>query len=306
MNFRKLIFFQILTLSFGLSVAQQVQKVDTILTDETVTHVFLNLEVPAGEVLVKSSGICGTSISRLSAPDSFVRHHLATKSDNKGNQARTIRLESVPNPSARVASSSARMRFSEQITNFDAFSEKEIYKSEFHPDPSLSTDLFIDLGVGESDLDLSGLTLNKVAVNSAFCNVNVNYSEPNQCRMKKMDIHAASADILLQNLEMASADLVTIQNDMGATRLEIGRRQKPGSTIYIHSGVGSCTLMIHPDQPTQLTLKSGFFSTVDVPESFEETDKGVYSNKAYQDNPDNGTKIICNIDFGNISVIESK
>ena len=121
-----------------------------------------------------------------------------------------------------------------------------------------------------------------------------------------MDIHAASADIELHNLEYAGADLITIQNDMGETQLILGNGQAPESTIYLQSGVGSCKLMIDKNQPIKLTLKSGFFSTVDVDPSFEKVQKGVYTNQAFKNNKGKCIKIICNIDFGSISVIQTE
>ncbi|MDX2248503.1 MAG: hypothetical protein SF052_17090 [Bacteroidia bacterium] len=306
MNFRKLITLPSVFFVLSISSAQTVYKADTIQTDESLPHIYLNLEIPVGEMFMKSSGVCGTSFSRLYAPDSFVHHHIITRTNPNGNQFRTIRLESTLGAKAVQPSPTARMRFTDQMTSLDVFSDKGSYKSEFLPDPSLSTDLYVDLGVGGSILDLSGLTLNNVSVNSAFSNVVMTYSSPNQTPMKKMDIHAASADLTLKNLEMARADLITIQNDMGATKLIIGNSLKSRSTIYLQSGVGSCTLVLDPRQPTQITLKSGFFASVDVADTFKELQKGVYTNKACEQTPEQCLKIICNIDFGSISVIQTE
>ncbi|MEZ4827186.1 MAG: hypothetical protein R3C61_13055 [Bacteroidia bacterium] len=291
---------------FDAVMAQTIYRSDTIPTDESLSHIYLNLEIPVGEMFVQSSGSCGTSFSRLYSPDSFARHQMISRSNTHGNQFRTIRLESTLTAKSAPPSPTARMRFTDQMTNLDVFSDKASYKSEFLPDPSLSTDLFVDLGVGGSILDLSGLTLNNVSVNSAFSNVVITYSSANQVAMKKMDIHAASADLTLKNLEMARAELVTIQNDMGATKLIVGNTYPSQSTIYLQSGVGSCTLVLDPRQPVQLTLKTGFFASVDISDSFTELKKGVYANKAWEKSPEKCVKIICNIDFGSISVIQGE
>ena len=89
---------------------------------------------------------------------------------------------------------------------------------------------------------------------------------------------------------------------MGETFLSLGNTRPAKATIYLQSGVGACKLLIGEEQPTQLVLKSGMFSTVDVGGDFKETHKGVWVNQAYTQNPKEGTKIICTIDFGSISV----
>lgn len=306
MNIRKLISLPTVYFVLSITSAQTIYRADTIPTDESTSHIYLNLEIPVGEMYMQSSGTCGSSYSRLFAPDSFVRHQVITRTNANGNQFRTIRLESTLPAQSVQPSPTARMRFTDQMTNLDVFSDKSAYKSEFLPDPSLSTDLYVDLGVGGSILDLSGLTLNNVSINSAFSNVVVTYSSPNQTAMKKMDIHAASADLTLKNLEMARADLITIQNDMGATKLIVGSGYKSQATVYLQSGVGSCTLVLDPRQPTQLTLQTGFFASVEVSHSLKELKKGVYANKACEQNPEKCMKIICNVDFGSVSVIQTE
>lgn len=304
MNINKITsFFLIYPLALNL-VAQSNQRVDTLVTHPTSSHMFLNIEVPAGEVFMKSSGVCGKSVSRFFSPDPSVKSEMDESTDNQGNLVRKVRLKApAPAESAPSPTSAARMAFTEQMTSLDWSGNGTSSQSAFDPDPTLSTDLFVDLGVGSSRLDFSGLSLSNVSINSAFADVYVTYSSPNLVEMKEMDIHAAKANIVVKNLELAKAELITIQNDMGETKIILGKGQFSPTTVYIQSGVGSCTLVIDESQPTKLVLKTGFFSTVDVPESFSKTGKGIYTNAAYKSHPDKATKIICNIDFGNISVM---
>jgi hypothetical protein len=305
MNFRKYFIYHILIL-VGIPVTgQNLPKVDTIHTDASLTHMFLNIEVPSGEMAIHSSGVCGTSFSRLFAADSFVKQEINTRADQEGNHFQTIRLHAPKAGENKVAPAS-NLRFSEQITSLDTYVDQASHKTEFLADPSMSTDLFVDLGVGASTLDLSGLSLNNVSVNSAFSNIVIHYTQPNLVPMKKMDIHAASADISLKNIEHARAQLISIQNDMGQTELIIGDGDTPESTIYLQSGVGSCKLLIDKNQPIKLTLKSGFFSTVKVDGSFEKVQKNIYTNDAFKASKGKYIKIICNIDFGSISVVETE
>jgi hypothetical protein len=287
--------------------AQSTYQIDTIPTFSS-THMDLRIDIPVGEIHMGTSGICGASVSRVLTPDPQILQRVHTTIDPNGNLIRVVNYE---HPRARQEQNSALartaasdLRVSTNITDAE-ISAGESYKAEYLPDPSMSTSLYVDLGVGASRLDLSGLSLTGVDINSAFSDVTVTYSQPNLVTMEKMDVHAAKANLVLKNLEYARAEMITIQNDMGETKVIIGNGYFPGSTFFIQSGVGSCSLIIHKKQPVQIILRKGFFSSLELPESYQLVSKGVYANEAFVTNPEKGIKIICNIDFGNISVIEN-
>ena len=282
--------------------AQTFHRIDTLPQPVGTAHTFLNVEIPSGETFFRSSGNCGTSLYQLSSLDSVAHYEVFSETDPHGNFLATIRLRQPdPQEASRSLTAAPNFRMTEKLTNLDTYSEPDAFVSEFNPDPSTSTDLYVDLGVGATRMDLSGMTLHNVSVNSAFSDVMIAYSSPNQMEMEEMDIHVASADVVLKNIEHAKAKLVTVRNDMGETKIILGAGQKPGSTIFLQSGVGNCVLVLDKDHPVELVLKTGFFSKVDLPENFTKTSKGIYQNNI---GAPTRTKIICNLDFGNVSVME--
>jgi len=197
--------------------------------------------------------------------------------------------------------------FQQQLVNFDAFYGKAgDYSTEFRADPSLSTELFVNVGSGGSALDLSGLNLYKVTVNSAFSDIKIAYSKPNLCVMQKMDVHAVRANIEMRNIELARAELISVQNDMGETHLILGNNELPGSTIYLSSGSGNCYISIHKDHPTKVVIRKGFFARVNVRGNFEIMDKNAFGNLALTRHEGKYTTIICNMDFGKIYIQETR
>lgn len=283
---------------------------DTIDSGHILSHMYLNIDIPQGDMVLKSSEICGSSISRLTSPNSEIKHQIKTQTDQHGNHLRTVVL-SLPEPSQpeELAEPAPNLRMADHLSDINLFSELTDLTSEYLPDPSMSTDLYLNLGRGTSMMDLSGLTLKNVSINSAFSDVLVSYSQANLVRMKEMDIHAAKANIKVEHAELANAELITIQNDMGELELILGDKQPAQSTIYLQLGVGSCSLLLSPTQPVHLVLKSGLFSSVEIEEDvFEEKEKGVYTNKAYEALSDKkkATKIICNIDMGSVTVVGKK
>ncbi|RMG67818.1 MAG: hypothetical protein D6722_12600 [Bacteroidetes bacterium] len=289
--------------------AQQVIRTsDTLWSDGVTTHMYLNIEVPSGELFLRNSGTCGMSVSHLVSPDSQIRHRVERQHDRYGNEQRVVYFHPQrPTPpdahrTHRLTTNS--LQLADQLSHLDTYVREERCRSEYIADPTISTDLALNLGVGATRLDLSGLTLRNLSINSAFSDVVVMYTEPNQIEMEKMDIHAAKGDIFLKYLELARAKLVTVRNDMGETTLILGGSRPAPSTIYLQSGVGGCTLIVDEDQPVRVVLRTGMFVEVEAAEGFQVTDKHTLVNAAYQRKPEQATSVICTADFGTISLIE--
>lgn len=287
------------------------ESFDTLRTNDNSTHMYLNIAVPKGKIHIQSSNVCGASIARTVSTRPAARPQV--KQDLHGNMTVTVGTaqetpdELIPKS---VPAASNMQKFKQEITSFSSLArvgysnnESEV-TTEFRPDPTLSTELNVNVGSGGSKLDLSGLNLYKASINSAFSDVWVYYNKPNQCVMKKMDIHAVRAKVTVENIEYARAELISVQNDMGDTEVRLNNHEQPGSTIYLSSGAGNCKLLIHRDHPAKIVIRKGFFSTVEVQGDFEILDKSAFVNSNYQ--PESKyTTIICNTDFGKIFIQET-
>lgn len=290
---------------------QGVKREQVVRTSPAASHLYLDLEVPGGELMLKSSGNCGISLTRLQAPDSSLVPNIITSPTDNGNHSRKVHLQTKYTDVEGASSWSgagANLRTTDQLVNINSYTSEEKIFTEYHHDPNLSTDLSLQLGVGKAKMDLSGMTLQNFSVRSAFADVFVTYRLPNKANMKKMDIHATKANVVLENLEKANAELVSVQNDMGETRLTLGKGNLHKSTIYLQSGVGNCTLVIDENQPVMIVLKRGLFSKLNNQGNFEKLQnekKEIYVNKAYHSSPDKLTKIICSLDLGDITLIKN-
>jgi hypothetical protein len=290
--------------------------IDTLPTERDINHIHLNIRIPNGEVFMQSSNLCGSSITKLHTHDKQLKHRLEHSKDAMGNPIRTLHLEMHTPEELRTknitqnVSGESSGDFSRQVFKFNNYGEHKDVRSVYNPDPSVSTDLYLDLGIGRSRLDLSDLSLNKVEIHSAFSDLHLTYNLPNRVQMEKMDIHAAKAKIVLKNLDMARANIVSIVNDMGDTKMVLGDGQYAGTTIYVQQGMGDCTLILHPKHPIRIVLKSGIFSSSTLPEGFTKagntflnaTGQLEVSQARREDREPRLTTIVCTVDFGSVSV----
>ena len=275
--------------------AQTSPKIDTLVTDEGATMMLLNIKIPSGEMYLASSGLCGKSLSKLASNSEDAEHKYDHNVEMNGTVRRFINVEYPKNTAAINSNSTATLRLANPVT--------ENFRSEYKQDPSLDTELKLDLGSGGAMLDLSAMSVKRVQINSAFSDVILSYNRPNFVRMDEMDIHVARAKIVLKNLEQARAKKVHIRNEMGETKLIIGDKGRPGSKIHVKSGVGDCMIVIDKDQPTKIVLSGGMFSKIEVDDSFKEHGEGTYVNAAYHYNPAKCTTVFCEVDLGNISLM---
>ncbi len=305
MHLRLIPLLGFLTLNLSNLFAQNVHRADTLVMPggEVVEHMMLKLEIPTGESFVRTSGCQGSAIYRLAVPDSQEHYKVETRHEASGTYICNLSL--TPPKAEGKPGLASNLRLAEPLSELETYTTSGEYKTFFCPDPNVSTDLYLDLGVGASRLDLSGLQLQNVNINTAFADVMVHYNKPNQQEMSQMSIHAASANVVLKNLAHARAKQVTVHNDMGMTKLLIGKGYVPGGEITIRSGVGGLILILDDEQPVELRLKSGFFSEVNMPEEgFKEISEGTYINQAVQESPNERIIIRLEVDFGKINIIE--
>lgn len=299
--------------SVPLLQGQPVHQVDTLFSAVPQPHQYLHMRVPLGELYMRSSGECGISLARLRTPDATVQHEIDQSVDASGNHRRSVVLTcpGMTPKGANLRTDAANARSRADFSSFERFGRQEAFRSEFNPDPNLSTDLHLDLGVGASRLDFSGLTLRSVVIRSAMADVMVNYQQPNQIEMQQMDIHVTKGDVILKHPELARAQLISIQNDMGDTKIVLGDDHLPSSTISIHAGVGGITLIVDAQHPTKVVIKGGLFSDQEVGGSFRAKGEHTFANSAYHSHCQNGgkgcehaTTVICNLDLGSVSMME--
>lgn len=309
----KLIIWLSLTIPIWLIGQDTGLQVKTFPTNPKVQHMHLNLRIPAGEVFVKASHTCGKSYFKLYTDDNKLSPKVNEGPDSNGNWMRTVALdlksESKTEEVVQGTMRSSKADFSQQVL-MNSSGKAQSLRSTYSPDPSVSTDLYLDLGVGRSRLDLSDLSLNRVKIHSAFADLHINFTRANRIQMEKMDIHVAKAKIVLKNLELAKADIISIVNDMGDTKMVIGSNAYSGATVYVQQGMGDFLLIVHPDHPTKVILKNGLFSSATLPEGpdgFQRQGRNIFVNRAYTESGgENATTLICTIDFGSISVYSGR
>lgn len=272
----------------------QIVKTDTFWS-ETAGHVFLNIKIPSGEFFFQSSRLCGKTISKLNCSNPNAVQEVTTLAQPNGNIQRNVSL-AYQMPNGFTAKSLAAAN--------PVSSNKGAYRSMYATDPSAQTDLRVTLESGSSRLDLSGLSLTNATIQSTFSDVFVSYASPNRVNMHKMNIEAARAMVVLKNPEYAHADLISIKNDMGDTKVQMESSEMNNVNINIRSGAGTCTLVIHPMHAVKVVVRKGYLAKVNLAGDFQEVSENTYANEAFR-KCQRGSIITCETDLGTIHIMSN-
>ncbi|MEM6260877.1 MAG: hypothetical protein AAGI38_00105 [Bacteroidota bacterium] len=299
-----------MVIQFQSGFSQTAVSNDTMPTGPSISHVFLNIQVPTGDLNMWSSRMCGYSISEFRTSDPNLRLGLSSNINQYGHLTRNFSVDIENQLTAKAISPAEAVDdFGSKVISLQGY-EEESFATLFLPDPSATTDLYLDLGRGITRLNLSDMSFNRVEIHSAFSDIHITYDAPNRVEMEKMDIHVAKAKVVLKNLEFAQAEMISVRNDMGETKATLGKGKPVNSTVFIQQGMGDCILRIHPDHPTKIVLKSGLFTDANLPDDFQELEAGqaIYVNQAYIKRAAGApcTHVICNIDFGTLTVISQR
>ncbi|MFK7971593.1 MAG: hypothetical protein AB8F95_14605 [Bacteroidia bacterium] len=293
--------------------AQEVQKSDTLPTEKDAGHAFLNLSIPKGDLTLNSSGFCGNTVYKVYNEDKDLTPKVTTTKDKVDNLHRrfdlvlkeTLKAKSVMTQIISVGNEPA---FGNSKSNQGKTSTHTLYC----PDPSIPSDLSLDMGHGHARLDLSDLTLNRLNIKSHFAEIFIQYNKPNRMPMEIMRVKSVQGKIVIKNLEQAHANLVTIENEMDLTKIMIGKGKATGTTVNIRQGMGNCALYIDPSHPLRLEIKEGLLGSSVLPPDFEKIEEAVYVNQAWKARQQEKgpealcTTIICTLDMGELKVISMR
>lgn len=175
---------------------------------------------------------------------------------------------------------------------------------QFAVDPSVSTEMNLDIIKGTARLDLSGLNITNLMIKGGSSDIFIDFNQINKGQVKQINIHDAMGKIVVRNPENANAGLITLKNDMGDIRFVVGNGNPASGICDIHSAIGNCVLVIDKSQAVKIVIRKSILTTLTIASGFQKIGDNVYVNSAYQ-NAGRGMTINCDKDAGSIEVIEN-
>ncbi len=183
--------------------------------------------------------------------------------------------------------------------------EHAVWKFELSESKPFNLDLVY--AVGNANLDLSGLAVERLKINSGSANIRISYpSGPNKLEMDTFHVKVDLGSLIIDDINSARAKFFIAEVGFGKLNLDFS--QIPATSYEVHGIVGAGTMdVIMPDEsvPVKLHINDSWLSTVVIPREYREIDDNVFVNSAFLRN--NSMPVIFNLDaaMGNIVIHSS-
>ncbi len=111
----------------------------------------------------------------------------------------------------------------------------------------LPIDLGIDFGAGEAELDLSGLALRQLEVNTGSSESRIRVDAPNPESMTTAVFNVGAADFSLRGLGNLNAERVELSAGMGSVTLDLNGAWPEDAQIEVEMGLGALSIRVPED-----------------------------------------------------------
>ncbi|MFL5579135.1 MAG: hypothetical protein ACJ8AO_02095 [Gemmatimonadaceae bacterium] len=187
----------------------------------------------------------GSGKAALRAVDSPALYQMQLKYDAR--RAEPVHVYDAEGRSLRLGVTQQSMRFS---------GNRDMDGAEMRLDltRSVPLDLSLELGAVEADLDLSGLRLEALKLETGASETRLRFDAPNTSRMRALDLQVGAASFRGSRLANANADEVRVRGTVGEVELDFGGQWTRDVELHVEVTLGSVTVHVPADVGVRLEL----------------------------------------------------
>jgi hypothetical protein len=139
--------------------------------------------------------------------------------------------------------------------------------------------LDLDLAYTETNLELGGLKIEDLNVNSGFSDTMLKFSLPASSDMKKLIVDTGLGSFRTKNLGNARIVHMSVDNGLGSAVLDYGQALLRDTRVQVESGLGSVKFRLPERLPVEMEVETSMGSA-DLPH-FDEIRDGFYRSIGY-------------------------
>jgi len=164
--------------------------------------------------------------------------------------------------------------------------------------------LELNYGVGNANVDLSGLAIKKLKINTGSADVNVNYNSAleNQIDMDTFSVKVDLGSINVKNINLSRTRFVLA--DVGFGNMTLDFSNKPLVSNKVKGSVGAGNLLIilpHDQTPVLVKIKDSWLCSVKLPSDLKKIGENMFANASYTKDAKNSLTFDLDVSMGNIT-----
>lgn len=172
-----------------------------------------------------------------------------------------------------------------------------------------SYDLYLKYGLGEADIDLSGLSISKLKIHTGSADVNIGYlnSRNNQVEMDTFYVKVDLGSVNVKQLNLSRSRHVIADIGFGNLMLDFSDKPQVKSDIKGSVGAGNLLIVLPEDNiPVIVKINDSWLCKVKLTNSFKKLSDTVFVNAAYDEDAENLLTFNLDVSMGSIVFKEKK
>ena len=130
--------------------------------------------------------------------------------------------------------------------------------------PGVPLDLDLNFGAGRAELDLTGLMLTSLDVNTGASESVIRVDEVNTGKMSSATIRAGAADLKVHGVGNLNAERVTVKSGLGSVTLRLDGEWPRDGRLLVEMGLGALRLQVPGSLGVRLTRPGGFLASIET------------------------------------------
>ncbi len=125
-------------------------------------------------------------------------------------------------------------------------------------------DLELNFGAGQAELDLTGLGVRKLVVNTGASESVIRVGEANRERMESAAINVGAADLDVLGVGNLNAEQVTVKSGLGSVTLRLDGEWEQDGYLVVSMGLGALELQIPGSLGVRLRRPDSFLASIET------------------------------------------
>lgn len=190
---------------------------------------------------------------------------------------------------------------SNQVFGSDEKVTEKLWKVYLTDTKPYSLDLVY--GLGNANVDLSGLAIKRLKINTGSADVNVSYSSglENKVEMDTFFVKVDVGSLNVKQLSLSKSKVVMV--DVGFGNMFLDFSNKPLTNNHVKGSVGAGNLVILlPDEETPVLVKvnESWLCSISLSKDLQRIGENTFANAAYEKNAANALTFDLDVSLGKI------
>lgn len=163
--------------------------------------------------------------------------------------------------------------------------------------------LALDFGLGNANIDLSGLSIAQLKIKTGSADVNVFYGSgtENQIEMDTFFVKVDMGSLQVRQLNLARSHVVMA--DVGFGNILLDFSDKPSNGNHVKGSVGAGNLVIllpGPETPVKVKINNSWLCSLDLCKSLKRVSDNTFVNSAFSNGEKNALTFDLDVSLGKI------